>query len=245
MDNFQPRTLSTRVFYTFARRIVQGFNWMYWAVEVTYEQQLPKAPYILCPNHRSFIDTVLIGSITGDPMVYMAKVGVFRNEWFARLLRLLGGFPVDPDAPDREAIDIARGALKSGLSLVVFPEGTRREGIAVKDIAEGASYLAFKEGVPVIPIGIAGSNLGMPRSSSLIYPAAISIVVGKALFPSSRLGSGRVTRAELRAHTQELEHELDRLSRKAHEQLAQRRVSVVRKLAAKGYSWQRRGDQTS
>ncbi len=245
MEEFQPRTRSVKMFYSGARRIVQGFNWMFWSAEVTYEAPMPKPPYILSPNHRSFIDTVLVGSITGDPMAYMAKVGVFRKAWFARLLRLLGGFPVDPDAPDREAIDIARHALESGLSLVIFPEGTRRQGIAVKDIAEGASYLALKESVPVVPVGIAGSELGMPKGSNIIFPVAISIVVGQAINPAPRLESRRVARGQIRAHSEELEHELDRLSRKAHEALAKRKLAPFRKLAARGYPWQRRGDQSS
>ncbi|MCL5973800.1 MAG: 1-acyl-sn-glycerol-3-phosphate acyltransferase [Actinobacteria bacterium] len=208
-----------RRFYQGAQRIVEGWNRRYWLTTVHYEEEMPAPPYILAPTHRSNIDTLLVGSITRDPMTYMAKSGVFANPVFAKLARLLGGFPVERDGTDREAVEIAQAALLSGSSLVVFPEGTRRRGAAVENLEEGASYLALKTGVPIIPVGIAGSERAMPVGSSFIYPSLIAIEVGPALFPLSvrtgEIAGARMRRSEITRLTTRLTDELNRLRQQA------------------------------
>jgi len=201
-------------FYRFAQRVVEAFNARYWSVSVRYEAPMPARPFILAPTHRSNIDTVLVGSITREPMTYMAKSGVFVNPLVGRFLRLLGGFPVDREATDREAVELATEALRAGAGLVVFPEGTRRRGPRVAEIEEGASYLALKAGVPIVPAGIAGSDEAMPIGSARLRRVPIAIVVGVPIWPSvvrEEPGGSRVRRSEIRALTTILEGELDRL----------------------------------
>jgi len=201
-------------FYRFAQRVVEGFNRRYWSVSVRYEAPMPSRPFILAPTHRSNIDTVLVGSITREPMTYMAKSGVFANPLIARFLRLLGGFPVHREATDRQAVELAVEALRAGAGLVVFPEGTRRRGPRVEAIEEGASYLAFKAEVPIVPAGIAGSDEAMPIGHARLHRVPIAIVVGAPIWPNmvrEDPRAGRVRRSELRALSALLEVELDRL----------------------------------
>jgi len=216
-----PSTFERR-FYQGAQRIVEGFNARYWMTTVHYEETMPPPPYILAPTHRSNIDTLLVGSVTGDPMTYMAKSGVFANPVLARLLRLLGGFPVDRDGTDRDAVEIAQAALASGSSLVVFPEGTRRRGMLVTDLEEGASYLALKARVPIVPVGIYGSELAMPIGAKGLYPAPIAIEVGRAVFPLSvrqgELTTTRTRRSEITRLTLLITDELNRLRAQAKRQ---------------------------
>lgn len=213
-----------RRFYQGAQRTVEGWNRHFWLATVHYETPMPQPPYILAPTHRSNIDTLLVGSITRDPMTYMAKSGVFVNPIFAKLLRLLGGFPVDRDGTDRDAVEIAQAALLSGSSLVVFPEGTRRRGAKVENLEEGASYLALKAMVPIVPVGISGSEQAMPVGARFIYPAPIAIEVGASLMPlsvrSGNVSAARVRRSEITRLTEQLQSELNRLRTQAeHERV--------------------------
>ncbi|MHB8191292.1 MAG: lysophospholipid acyltransferase family protein [Ferrimicrobium sp.] len=217
-DRYMPPTVFARRFYSGARQIVAGWNRLYWSVVIEFREPLPPPPYILSPTHRSNIDTLIIGSITSDPMTYMAKSGVFINPAVSRILRLLGGFPVNRDATDRDAVMIASGALESGSSLVVYPEGTRRMGPAVSRIEEGASYLSLRNGVPIVPVGIAGSDLAMAKGSSLVWPTPIAVVVGRPRYPGETriLGEGqsvarRVARSEIRRSSEILRLELEGL----------------------------------
>ncbi|WP_298211637.1 lysophospholipid acyltransferase family protein [Ferrimicrobium sp.] len=224
-----PSTFERR-FYQGAQRIVETWNRRYWLTTVHYENPMPKPPYILAPTHRSNIDTLLVGSITRDPMTYMAKSGVFSHPVLAKLLRLLGGFPVDRDGTDRDAVEIAQAALLAGSSLVVFPEGTRRRGAMVEDLEEGAAYLALKAMVPIVPVGIAGSERAMPVGATFVYPAPIAIEVGPALMPlsarSSSLVGSRVRRSEITRLTLQLMAELNRLRAQAEHERGRLRSTL-------------------
>ncbi len=216
-DAYTEPTRFERGFYHGAQLIVKGFNRAFWQASVNYEEQLPLPPYILSPTHRSNIDTLLVGSITGDRMTYMAKSGIFVNPAVTRFLRLLGGFPVDRGATDRRAVEIAQGALESGSSLVVYPEGTRRRGGRVAAIEEGAAFLALRAGVPIVPVGIAGTDRAMPKGVPMIFPVPVAIEVGRAVYPGSvrEAATARVKRSEIRTLTDILEGELNRLMERA------------------------------
>lgn len=89
----------------------------------------------------------------------------------------------------------------------------------VEKLEEGASYLALKAGVPIVPVGIAGSEMAMPVGSSFIYPSLIAIEVGPPLFPLSvrtgDISGGRMRRSEITRLTSQLTDELNRLRAQA------------------------------
>ena len=79
-------------------------------------------------------------------------------------------FPVHRESADREALQRAEEVLKRGEVLVLFPEGTRREGPEIEDLMEGAAFLSARTGAPIVPIGIGGSDLSMPKGSAIPKP---------------------------------------------------------------------------
>jgi len=209
-------SLAQRAFYRGARELVRLANQLLFATHTGYEAALPEAPFILAPTHRSNLDTPFIGSITGEPFTYMAKSGVMAVPGLGGLLRALGGFPVNREATDREAVEIALRTLEQGDSLVVFPEGTRRRGPRVQGIEEGAAYLALRADVPIVPAAIAGSERAMAPGRPWILPAVVAIEVGAALWPGEvRTSQSRVRRSDVRRLSELLEGELNRLLERA------------------------------
>jgi 1-acyl-sn-glycerol-3-phosphate acyltransferase len=83
----------------------------------------------------------------------------------------------------------------------MFPEGTRREGPVVEDLMEGAAFLSARTGAPIVPIGIGGSDLAMPKGRTVPAPRTIEVVIGPPLAPPPRTGGGRVSRSAVRAAT--------------------------------------------
>jgi 1-acyl-sn-glycerol-3-phosphate acyltransferase len=211
-----------RGFYRGARELVRLVNRSVFATQVGSAAPLPPPPYILAPTHRSNLDTPFVGSITADPMTYMAKAGVMEAPGFGALLRLLGGFPVHREATDRDAVELALAALGRGSSLVVFPEGTRRRGARVEGIEEGAAYLALRADVPIVPAAIAGSERAMRPGSPVVLPAPVAIEVGAPLWPGEvrEVHAGRVRRSEIRRLSALLEAELNRLLERARRERA-------------------------
>jgi 1-acyl-sn-glycerol-3-phosphate acyltransferase len=112
--------------------------------------------------------------------------------------------------------------LADGEPVVVFPEGTRRRGPKVVDLQDGAAFLAVKAGVPIVPVGIAGSEEIMPSGKSTIRPNKVAVVVGEPLVPAAGTSSGPARKREVQALSERLETALQGLLDRAFAQLPRR-----------------------
>jgi 1-acyl-sn-glycerol-3-phosphate acyltransferase len=130
------------------------------------------------------------------------------SDWF---FTSMGGFPVHRGTPDREALKACEALLRDGQPLVIFPEGTRKSGPVVEEIFEGPAYLAAKLQVPVIPVGIGGSEGAMPKGAKMIKPVKVVIVIGEPLAPPPPTEGGRVGRKGVRALSDRLKEQLQEL----------------------------------
>ena len=111
---------------------------------------------ILCGNHQSFNDPVIIAAFSPKRLKFLAKAELFKNRFFSWFLRSLGCVPVDRSNGDLKAMRTCIKILKDGNPLLLFPEGTR-SCVHIDDVKPGALLFATKAGVPVIPVGV--SNL--------------------------------------------------------------------------------------
>ena len=81
--------------------------------------------------------------------------------------------------------------LKGGEPLVLFPEGERKSGPLVQPLFDGAAFVAAKAAVPIVPVGIGGSERVMPKGSKLIYPRKVHVRGGRThRRPGCRPGPG-------------------------------------------------------
>jgi 1-acyl-sn-glycerol-3-phosphate acyltransferase len=133
------------------------------------------------------------------------------------LFRILGGFPVARDGTDRKAIRDAMAMLVNGDILAVFPEGTRQHGPKIEPLQPGAAYLALRAGVPVVPVGIAGSE-EIFRTHRRRFPAfrRVAVVVGRPLAPPAR-ETATLPRADVDAFTTSLAEALQAAFDEANE----------------------------
>ena len=92
------------------------------------------------------------------PLRYMGKASLFRIPVAGAFFRKLGGFEVARDGTDRKALRDSIAMLQAGEVLLVYPEGTRQHGPKIQPLQPGAAYLALRAGVPIVPVGIAGSE---------------------------------------------------------------------------------------
>jgi 1-acyl-sn-glycerol-3-phosphate acyltransferase len=164
----------------------------------------PTGPVILAPVHRSFADFGFSAFCTRRKLFFMAKDTLWKNRWLGHLLLYVGAFPVHRESADREALQRAEEVLRRGQCLVLFPEGTRRAGPAIENLMEGAAFLSARTGAPIVPIGIGGSDLSMPKGQVIPKPYTIQVVIGPPLPPPERTGGGRVSRSAVHAATEEL-----------------------------------------
>jgi len=201
-----------RAAYAFVRALVAGFARLFWRLHVEGRENVPAAgAFILSPVHRSNIDTPLAACVTRRPMRFLGKDTMWKYRWSAWFFTTLGGFPVHRGTPDREALRNCEAALRRGEPVVVFPEGTRRSGPIVEDVFPGAAFLAVRTGVPIVPVGIGGSEAAMPKGAKMLRPVTIEMAVGRPLQPPVRPDDGRGSRRQVQELTEQLHRELQRL----------------------------------
>lgn len=193
-------------FYRACRVVAVGLSKLLFPGRVIGAENLPeKGPYILAPVHRSYVDWLLVARLTKRRLRYIVKAEVWRSKAVGRLIEALGAFPVNRSGADREALERCRAVLEGGEPLVMFPEGTRRSGPLVEDLREGVAYLALRAGVPIVPVGIGGSEKAMPRGSVLPRPRRVDLVIGRPLYgpePGEGRRTSRRATAELSAEVQ-------------------------------------------
>lgn len=198
-------------FYAVARFLVVTFCRLVNRVTVEGRHHVPReGAFVLAPVHRSNMDTPYAAAITRRRLRYMGKDSLWKHRWAGWLLSALGGFPVTRGTVDREALERALAVLAGGEPLVVFPEGNRKSGPIVQPLFEGAAYLATKAQVPIVPVGIGGSERAMPKGARYLKPTKVHVVVGPPLTPPP-LVNGRPPRDGVKELTARLHDELQRL----------------------------------
>ena len=162
---------------------------------------------IIAPLHRSNIDFAFVLFLSRRKAFFMAKDSLFPVPVLGRLASAMGAFPVKRGSADREAMAISQRILEADEALVLFPEGTRQSGDTVRDLHNGAMFLATRTGSPVVPVGIAQSERAMPVGTKFPRPVRVTLVVGHAInVPEA---SERTSRHDLDELTETLRSRLE------------------------------------
>jgi 1-acyl-sn-glycerol-3-phosphate acyltransferase len=163
--------------------------------------------YVVAPSHRSILDIPFAGYITRRRIRFMAKKELFSTWIGRRFFEAVAAIPVDREATDRSALRAAQAALDAGEPVGVFPEGTRYTGPVLGEMHDGAAYLASKLGVPIVPVGIGGSEEIL--ASGKIFPRIkkVVVVIGP-LIPAPATGDGPRKRSDVRKLTETVRAEL-------------------------------------
>lgn len=207
-----PPSRVTRVSYG----IVRGLLWVLFALfgrvrVIGAEKVPPEGAFVLAPVHRSNVDFALTSLVTKRPMRYMGKDNIWKSRLLGRFVSMLGAFPVHRGSADRDALKACTDIVNGGSPLVMFPEGTRQRGPIVHDLFDGTAYVAAKTGVPIVPVGIGGSEAMMPKGAKLPRFSKLVLIVGDPIPAPVRTEAGRMPRSAVGQLTEELHSELQRL----------------------------------
>ncbi len=145
---------------------------------------------VLCANHRSCWDPILISASMKRPLAFIGKAELFKNKLLAFVLRKLHCYPVQRGGGDLSIAKTALTLLKNGEALVIFPEGERIRKGKTPNPKPGAFRLAVMAGVPLVPIGICGRLKAFRK---------MHVRVGKPM-DTAQLKGTRFTDEELKTH---------------------------------------------
>ncbi len=151
-------------------------------------------PYLVICNHLHIADPPIVGTSIKLKAVFMAKEEVFRGAWSRFWVKNYGAFPVRRGGVGREAIGEAEKWIRRGVCVVMFPEGSRSKEARMKPALPGAVLIASRLGVPVLPIGITGSDKIRNLKWAFWHHPRITVTIGKAFqLPET---TGKLTREE-------------------------------------------------
>lgn len=142
--------------YTFWYSIVYPIAGLIFPCRYYGRENIPDGPLVICANHTSFIDPILIAFAfqRHRQIFFMSKAEIFKVPVLGAILRAIGSFPVQRGETDIQAIRTAFGHLKSGERVMIFPEGTRVKEKEPVDAKSGALRIAIKTKTPILPVYI-------------------------------------------------------------------------------------------
>ena len=157
---------------------------------------------VLAMNHLAWLDIPVFGTLCPRRIVFLAKAELHRVPALGAFIRSFGTLAVRRGESDREAVRLAREAVRNGHLLWMFVEGTRQKSGVPGEAKAGAAMVAIQEGVPVVPAAIYGSHLG-----KLGKRVPVSVAFGEPMRFDHLPRNGR----GYREATGEIEREIRRL----------------------------------
>jgi 1-acyl-sn-glycerol-3-phosphate acyltransferase len=126
-------------------------------------------PFVVVANHQSLLDIVLLSRVPRE-MKWVGKEELFKIPWIGLMLRLTGDIAVKRGDSESggEAVAKAKAYLKRGMSVMIFPEGTRSRDARLLPFKKGAFRLAIDAGVAVLPVVISGTAAGFPKGGAMV-----------------------------------------------------------------------------
>lgn len=142
------------MFYNIVIFIFRILFKIFFRVELHDLNKLPKGPLVVCSNHKSIIDPVLIAVLIDRPVHFLAKKELFDIPIFRNILFWVNAFPIDRDNPSMSTIKRAISILKDKKILGIFIEGTRVQEFNIENANPGVGLISIRGGADILPIKI-------------------------------------------------------------------------------------------
>lgn len=165
-----------RGFYAFAKGLFTAYFALLCPIEVTGAENIPdEGGVMLCCNHVSVMDPIVLAVINKRPMTFMAKQEWFKNPLLRAVFEGLGAIPVNRGAADIASVRKCMQTLSEGRLFGIFPQGTRNpEGIhdpsKRKPVLSGAAMMAHRTNAAVIPVLLPDRFRVLRKNRVLIGP---------------------------------------------------------------------------
>ncbi len=142
-------------------------------------------PVLYVANHESFFDVLLTLTILPGKMCFVAKKGFLKVPIFAQALQLYNTIFIDRDNIKQGLATILKAIdnVKAGMSVFIFPEGTRSRDGKMNDFKEGSMKIAVKSGCPIVPIAISNTAAVWEKHFPKLYPANVVVEVLDPIVP--------------------------------------------------------------
>lgn len=156
-------------------------------VEVIGAEKLPmEEPIVVVANHQGNFDIPLVMGYLGRPVSYIAKEELQRTPVLGKWLELSGSVFIKRGNPREalKAIQLGAERVKEGVSMAIFPEGSRSRSGRLLPFKPGAMKLAQKSGARIVPVTIVNTCHIMTKKSLRIRKSHIQLIFGDPIDPN-------------------------------------------------------------
>ncbi|MFJ2620795.1 lysophospholipid acyltransferase family protein [Glutamicibacter sp. NPDC087344] len=199
--------------YTMTRSSIRGIIHGICRAEVTGLENVPKeGGFIVASNHLSFFDSLIIQALTPRDVAFFAKAEYFttpgvKGKLMKSFFESVGSIPVQrgEQAASVAALDSLVEIIEAGSGIGIYPEGTRSRDGKLYRGRTGVGWLALTTGVPVVPVGLIGTEKLQPAGTKGFRPTKFHIHYGEPLYfdklgrkhplPQRRLATDRIVDA--------------------------------------------------
>jgi putative phosphoserine phosphatase/1-acylglycerol-3-phosphate O-acyltransferase len=136
-------------------------------------------PAVIVANHQSALEAIIIPAVLPPKVRYVGKKEVARVPLFGWVLRATGQILIDRSDPEAAiaSIEASLASMPKGLSVFIFPEGTRSPDGTLGPFKKGAFHIAMRLGVPMVPMAIEGAQFLLPKKALLPRPGTVTVKI--------------------------------------------------------------------
>jgi 1-acyl-sn-glycerol-3-phosphate acyltransferase len=169
-----------------AKFLFRGLFRAFARVNILGKENIPYGkPYIVAINHVSIFDPPFVAAFWPEQLEIIGAIDVFSRPGQGQLLKLYGVIPVHRGDYDRPLLTKMTSILKSGIPLLIAPEGTRSHTPGMQRAKPGIAYLLEKTNAPVLPVGLVGTTEDFWQRARSGQRPCLEMRIGKPIVFSS------------------------------------------------------------
>ncbi|MEX2596936.1 MAG: lysophospholipid acyltransferase family protein [Salibacteraceae bacterium] len=176
-------------------------TWAWWLIsipgiwmKIEKRAELPEKPFIICPNHSSYLDIITMYRVFKDYFIFMGKMEL--NKWPLFHIFFSKGMNISVDRASitgaQKAYDRTKDELDKGHNIVIFPEGTIPPNAPkLKVFKNGAFKIAMEKNVPIVPVTFMNNFRRLqagPALKRMGSPGSSHVIIHPAIYPSDYQG---------------------------------------------------------
>ncbi len=162
------------IFHNMIKNLSRLLLKVYFRLDVRGLDKLPDSPFIIAPNHQSFLDGLFAGAFLNNAVnkntYFFAKAKHIQKGWLKFLAERNNIVVVDIDNDLKQSIQQLSAILKQGKNIIIFPEGTRTRDGRLREFKKTFAILSSELQVPIVPVAIDGAYAALPSGSHIPKP---------------------------------------------------------------------------